>query len=150
LVGLYFALTFGSLIVGRLMTEQPLSDTRFPTLAVLMVPPATASTAWFGLNDNRITTLGIGLAAVLAMMALIQLFILPDYPRRRFTISWWSFSFPLASGANVVGHWAIASPTPGARLLAWSTLMLATAIIGLLAALTVRTVWRRIRPRQAR
>jgi tellurite resistance protein len=38
-VGVYFAVTFGSLIVGRLMTEQRLSDARFPTLAVLMVPP---------------------------------------------------------------------------------------------------------------
>ena len=141
-VGVYFAVTFGSLIVGRLMTEQRLTDVRFPTLAVLMVPPATASTAWFGLNDNRITTLGIGLAAVLAMMALIQLFILPDYLRRPFTISWWSFSFPLASSANTVGHWAIAAPGPACRLLAWSTLVTATTIIGLLAALTVRTVWR--------
>lgn len=95
-VGVYFGVTFGSLIVSRLMTEQRLSDVRFPTLALLMVPPATASTAWFGLNDNRITTFGIGLAGVLATMALIQLFILPDYLRRPFTISCWSFSFPLA------------------------------------------------------
>ena len=49
-VGVYFGVTFGSLIFSRLMTEQRLSDARFPTLAVLMVPPATASTAWFGLN----------------------------------------------------------------------------------------------------
>ena len=141
-VGIYFGVTFGSLIVGRLMTEQRLTDARFPTLAVLMVPPATASTAWFGLNANRITTVGIGLAAVLAMMALIQLFILPDYFRRPFTISWWSFSFPLASTANTVGHWAIAAPNPASRLLTWSTLIIATAIIGLLAVLTVRIVWR--------
>jgi hypothetical protein len=54
--------------VGRLMTdEQRLSDARFPTLAVLMVPPATASTAWFALNGNRSTTVGVGLAAVLAL-----------------------------------------------------------------------------------
>ena len=103
-VGVYFAVTFGSLIVGRLMTEQRISDARFPTLALPMVPHATASTAWFGLNDNRITTFGIGLAAVLAMMALIQLFILPDYLRRPLTISCWSFSFPLASVANTEGH----------------------------------------------
>ena len=141
-VGVYFAVTFGSLIVGRLMTEQRLTDARFPTLAVLMVPPATASTAWFGLNDNRVTTLGIGLAAVLAMMALIQLFILPDYLRRSFTVSWWSFSFPLASSANAVGHWAIAAPGPASPLLTWSTLTIATAIIGLLAVLTARMAWR--------
>jgi tellurite resistance protein len=141
-VGVYLAVTFGSLIVSRLMTEQRLTDVRFPTLAVLMVPPATASTAWFGLNDNRITSFGIGLAAVLAMMALIQLFILPDYLRRPFTISWWSFSFPLASVANTVGHWAIAAPVPASQLLTWSTLIIATAIIGLLAVLTVRMVWR--------
>ena len=104
----------------------------------------TVSTAWFGLNDNRITTFGIGLAAVLAMMALIQLFILPDYFRRPFTISWWSFSFPLASVANTVGHWAIAAPVPASQLLTWSTLIIATAIIGLLAVLTVRMVWRSV------
>jgi hypothetical protein len=50
--------------VGRLMTEQRLGDARFPTLAVLMVPPATASTAWFALNGNRSTTVGVGLAAI--------------------------------------------------------------------------------------
>ncbi|MGB9302442.1 MAG: hypothetical protein WCB92_01830 [Mycobacterium sp.] len=141
-VGVYFGVTFGSLIVGRLMTEKRLSDARFPTLAVLMVPPATASIAWFGLNDNRITTFGLGLAAVLAMMALIQLFILPDYLRRQFTISHWSFSFPLASVANTLGHWAIAAPGPASLLLTWLTLTIATAIIGSLAVLTVRMVWR--------
>ena len=141
-VGVYFGVTFGSLIVGRLMTERRLTDARFPTLAVLMVPPATASTAWFGLNDNRITTLGIGLAAVLAMMALIQLFILPAYFRRPFTISWWSVSFPLASVANTLGHWAIAAPDPLSRLLTWLTLIIATTIIGLLAVLSVRIVRR--------
>lgn len=141
-VGIYFGVTFGSLIVGRLMTEQRLTDARFPTLAVLMVPPSTASIAWFGLNDNRSTPLGIGLAGVLAMMALVQLFIVPDYLRRPFTISWWSFSFPLASTANTMGHWAIAAPGPGSRLLTWSALAIATSIIGLLAGLTARMVWR--------
>jgi tellurite resistance protein len=141
-VGVFFWVMFGTLIVGRLMTEQRLSDARFPTLATLMVPPATASTAWFALNGNRVTTLGIGLAGVLAMMALIQLFILPDYLRRPFTISNWVFSFPLAATANAVSHWAVAAPYPGARVLAWSSLIAATATIGLLAILTVRTGWR--------
>jgi tellurite resistance protein len=139
-VGVFFWMMFGTLIVGRLMTEQPLSDTRFPTIAVLMVPPATASIAWFALNDNRITTVGTGLAGVLVMMALIQVFILPDYVRRPFTISAWSYSFPLASTANTVGHWAIAAPSPAGQVLAWVTLTIATAIIGLLAGLTVWAV----------
>jgi tellurite resistance protein len=137
-VGVYFWMMFGTVIVGRLMTEQRLSDARFPTLAVLMVPPATASIAWFVLNGNRITTVGTGLAGVLAMMALTQLFVVPEYLRRPFTISAWSFSFPLAATANTVCHWAIAAPTPVGRVLAWSTLVIATAIIGLLAGLTVR------------
>jgi tellurite resistance protein len=141
-VGVVFWMMFGTLILGRLMTEERLSDTRFPTLAVLMVPPATASIAWFALNENRITTVGTGLAGVLAMMALVQLFILAEYLRRPFTISAWSFSFPLASTANTVCHWAVAAPQPVARVLAWSTLIIATAVIGLLAGLTVRKGWR--------
>jgi tellurite resistance protein len=142
IVGVYFWLTFGTLIIGRLMTGQRLSDARFPTMATLMVPPATGGIAWFGLNDNRITTIGTGLAAVLVMMALVQLFILPDYLRRPFTISAWSFSFPLASAANTAGHWAIAAPRPGEIVLAWSTLVIATGAVGLLAVLSVRMVLR--------
>src|SRR4029079_10425503 len=77
----------------------------------------------------------------LAMMALIQLFIVPEYLRRPFTVSAWTFSFPLAAAANTVGHWAIAAPLP-AVVFAWSSLVLATATIGLLAVLTVRMLWR--------
>jgi tellurite resistance protein len=141
-VGVFFWMMVGTLIVGRLMTEQRLSDARFPTLAVLMVPPATASIAWFALNDNRITALGTGLAGVLTMMAMIQLFILPEYLRRPFAIAAWSFSFPLTSTANTVCHWAVAAPNPVGEPLAWTTLVIATAIIGLLAGLTVWTAWR--------
>ena len=43
LIGGFFWIIFGTVIVGRLMTEQPLTDARFPTLVTLMVPPATAS-----------------------------------------------------------------------------------------------------------
>jgi len=146
-VGVFFWITFGTVIVGRLMTEQRLSDARFPTLAALMVPPATASVAWFGLNGNRATTAGIGLAAVLAMMALVQLFIVPDYLRRPFTLSAWTFSFPMAAAANTMGHWAVAIPRPAARVLAWSILGAATTIIALLAVLTMRLVWRTRRAR---
>jgi tellurite resistance protein len=150
-VGVFFWMMFATLIVGRLMTEQRLSDARFPTLAVLMVPPATASIAWFALNDNRITTVGTDLAGVLAMMALVQLFLLPEYLRRPFTISAWSFSFPLAATANTVCHWAIAAPHPVGWVLAWSALIIASAIIGLLAGLTVRKAWQtRLRPGPSR
>lgn len=144
-VGAYFWLTFGTLIIGRLMTEQRLSDARVPTLVTLMVPPATASTAWFALSGNKITTVSIGLAAVLAMMALVQLFILPAYLRRPFSISTWVFSFPLAATANTVGHWAIAEPNPGVRTLAWATLATATTIIGLLMVRTGQLMWTKTR-----
>jgi tellurite resistance protein len=150
-VGVFFWMMFGTVIIGRLMTEERLSDARFPTLAVLMVPPATASIAWFALNDNRISTVGTGLAGVLALMTLIQLFILPEYLRRPFTISVWSFSFPMAATANTVCHWAIAAPHPASRPTAWSMLIIATAIVGLLAGLTARKVWRaRFHPASSR
>jgi tellurite resistance protein len=140
-VGVFFWLTFGTVIVGRLMTEQRLPDARFPTMAALMVPPATGSVAWFGLHDNRATTVGIGLAAVLAMLALVQLFIVPEYLRRPFTMSAWSFSFPVAASANTVGHWAVAVPNHAGHVLAWLILVAATMVIGLLAALSARRVW---------
>ena len=142
-LGVFFWVTFGTVIIGRLMTEERLSDSRFPTLAALMVPPATASVAWFLLNDNKATTVGAGLAAVLAMMTLVQLFVLPEYLRRPFTMSFWTFIFPLAAAANTVGHWAIAVPNLAIQMSAWCAIGLATATIALLAVLTVRRVLRR-------
>jgi tellurite resistance protein len=136
-LGAFFWLMFATLITHRLMIGVPLSDRRFPTLAVLMVPPATGSIAWFTLHGNRITELAIGLATVLAMMALIQLFIVPEYVRRGFTMSAWVFSFPVAASANTVAHWRLAAPTPLSAILAWTALVVATAVIGLLAVLTV-------------
>jgi tellurite resistance protein len=146
-IGGFFWITFGALIIGRLMTEQRLSDARFPTLVTLMVPPATASTAYFALTDDTITNCSIGLAAMLAMMALIQLFIVPEYLRGRFTMSSWVFSFPLAATANAVGHWAVAVPAPALRVAAWLMLLTATALTTLLGALTARMVWRLLRTR---
>lgn len=67
----------------------------------------------FALTGNRISTAGIGLATMLAMMALIQLFVLPEYLRRPFTMSSWVFSFPLAATANTAGHWLLLSSTLG-------------------------------------
>lgn len=122
-LGVFFWLTFGTVIVNRLMTEQGLSDARFPTLAALMVPPATASIAWFGLNANRITTVGAGLAVILVMLTLVQLFIVPQYLRRPFVLSAWTFCFPVAASANTVGHWVVAAPSPGGHILAWSVLI---------------------------
>lgn len=141
-IGTYFWITFGTLIIGRLMTERRLSDARFPTLVTLMVPPATASNAAFALNGNEVTTIGTGLAAVLAMMALVQLFILPDYLRRSFTISAWVYSFPLAAASNTMSHWAIAQHQSATQMLAWTSLLIATATIALLAIFTVQYVWR--------
>jgi tellurite resistance protein len=60
-------------------------------------------------------------------------FIVREYLRRPFTVSFWSFSFPLATSANTAGHWAIAAPGPLSWWLAWSALLSASAVAGLLA-----------------
>ena len=135
---MFFWLMFGTLIINRLMTERPLSERRYPSLAVLMVPPATGSLAWFAMHGNQITTVGIGLASILVMMALVQLFKLPTYLRGPFTITAWAFSFPMATSANTVGHWSAAASGSAGAVVTWGALVIATTIVVLLAALTLR------------
>ncbi|MGY4648985.1 tellurite resistance protein [Mycobacterium sp. URHB0021] len=138
ILGAFFWLIFTTLIMNRLMSEEPLSDARYPSLAVLMVPPATGSLAWFAMHGNRVTTIGAGLAAILAMMALIQLFILPEYLRRPFTMSAWVFTFPVAASANTVGHWGLAAPGPAAAPVVWVAVAIATSVVALLGIHTTR------------
>jgi tellurite resistance protein len=93
------------------------------------------------LNDNRITTFGVGLAAVLAMMAPIQLFILTDSfaaPHDLMLV----IQIPVGVSGEHVGPLGDCVAESCESLLTWSTQMTATAIIGLFAVLTVRILRR--------
>lgn len=104
-----FWLVLLTLVVNRLIFHDPLPARLFPTLVILIAPPAVTFIAWTQLNGGVIDAfarLTVNTAYVFAALVAVQL---PKLARLPFALSWWALSFPLAAVT-------IASLTYGARL----------------------------------
>lgn len=106
--GAFFLVVLGAVIIGRLMFGSTLSGELLPSTAILLAAPATAAIAWVELRGNRADDIAWCLLGVVVVMLLVQLALIPHYRRLSFGMSWWAFSFPLASAASatvhVIGH----------------------------------------------
>ncbi len=137
-VGLFFAIPLFTLILSRLMFEEPLPDALQPTLLILVAPFSV------GFSAYTATAGGVdGFATALFMLALFVLAVLLGRLRNLvqccpFKVSWWAVSFPLAASASAGLKYAAFAQNVVANGIAIALLALATAVI---AGLTSRTLW---------
>ena len=132
-VGVFFAVVLFTLVLSRLMFEDPMPEGLQPTLLILVAPFAVGSSSY---------TIATGSSDLFALsLYTLMLFLLAALlPRLRhlprccpFRFSWWSVSFPLAASAITALHIAISMPGRFTEAVAWVLLAFATAtIVGLL------------------
>ncbi|QWP78999.1 C4-dicarboxylate ABC transporter [Lysobacter sp. K5869] len=137
-VGLFFALPLFTLVLSRLMFEEPLPAALQPALLILVAPFAVgfaAYTATTGRVDDFAAALLLPAPFLLAVL-LGRLRHLPACCP--FRVSWWAAGFPLAASADAALKYAQSVRHPAADALAWGLLGLASAAV---AALAARTVW---------
>jgi tellurite resistance protein len=133
-VGLFFAIPLFTLIMARLMFEEPIPDAMQPALLIIAAPFAVGFSAY-------VTTVGQidGFAEALYMLMLFMLAVLLGRLRKLahccpFRVAWWAVSFPLAASANAALHYAAHAQHLAANVIAIVLLAIATiVIIGLLA-----------------
>lgn len=139
-VGLAFAVPIWTLVLTRLLFQEPLPAGQQPALMLLVAP--------FGVGfSSYVTTTGAvdGFAAGLYMAMLFVLAVLLPHLRHlgrcnTFKVSWWAVSFPLAASALAALRYASHAPGPVANGLAAVVLALATAVIAGLLWRTVRGI----------
>jgi tellurite resistance protein len=137
-VGLFFAVPLFTLILSRLMFEEPLPAPLQATLMILVAPFSVGFSAY-------VTTSG-GIDAFAASLYMLMLFILAVLLGRLrhlphscpFRVAWWAASFPLAASANAALRYADFALHPVTDAIALTLLALASAVI---AALLLRTLW---------
>ncbi|MEU7766547.1 potassium-tellurite ethidium and proflavin transporter [Nocardia sp. NPDC049190] len=129
-VGIFFWLVISAFFFLRLALRPAMPAPLVPTLAIMIAPPAVASAAWLTISGGRPDDVFGGLTALTAFMVLIHVPLLPRYRALPFSVSFWSFTFPVASVAALAITWL--------RLLhpfAWQA-----STIALLAAVTIFVV----------
>jgi tellurite resistance protein len=136
-IGILTYLMIGSLLLTRLFVRPMLSMALVPTLAIEFAPPALAGVAYFALTGVRVTFPAAALGGYAVLMAVAQLRFVPLYIRLRFSLGFWSFTFPYAAGATDALLWLTATRPRGATVYAVIVIVLITALIAGIAGRTV-------------
>lgn len=134
--GLIFWLVLLTLVMNRLIFHDPLPGRLFPTLVILIAPPAVAFLAWLQLNGDTLDAFArvlyyaaITFAAIVAVQA--RAFI-----RLPFALSWWALSFPVAALTLATLRYGELAASPGHDRLGGMVLILLLVIV---AGLLYRT-----------
>jgi tellurite resistance protein len=142
-VGLFFWAVITTLLVLRFAIRPALPDPLVPTMAILVAPPAVAGIAWFSLHGASDDPVAAMLAGVGILLLLLQLALLPLYRALRFSIGFWSFSFPAAAVATDALLWTGNLGAPGSQIVAVALLVAVTALVGSIAARSLQDLVRR-------
>jgi len=94
--GMIFWLVLLVLVFNRLIFHAPIPARLFPTLVILIAPPAVAFVSYMRLvgSVDPFAHVLLNCGYVFAILVLVQV---PKLMRLPFALSWWALSFPLAA-----------------------------------------------------
>ena len=133
--GLIFWLILLVLVFNRLIFHAPIPARLFPTLVILIAPPAVAFVGYLRLTGGGIDAFAhilIDTAYVFAVLVAVQV---PKLMKLPFALSWWALSFPLAA-------LAVASFVYGRAAESAAHIGIGLAVLALLAAVVAGLLWR--------
>lgn len=136
-VGVAFWGLLLALVMNRLIFHDPIPARLFPTMLILVAPPALAFVAYVKMTGGVIDGFARTLLYTGYFFALLVLVQLPRLARIPFAVSWWVLSFPIAALAIASFLFARIEQTAFHR---WAGLVLLAVLVLAVAALTVRTL----------
>jgi tellurite resistance protein len=95
--GLFFWIVLSVIFFNRIFFHQPIAEKMLPTLFILIAPPAVAFISYFKLVGviDSFSKIFYYLAVFFTSLLFSQIFIFKKI--KRFYLSWWAYSFPLAA-----------------------------------------------------
>jgi tellurite resistance protein len=129
-IGIIFWLPIGSVSLRSLVSAPTVPHELLPTLAIEFAIPGLAGRAYFGLTDYRIDVISAVFAAYTVLQLLLQFRFLPFYRTLKFSLGYWSFSFPFGTVSAYCIQWLNQVRPPGNLFFELSVLGLITLLIG--------------------
>lgn len=94
--GLVFWVVLLTLVFNRLIFHNPIPGKLYPTLVILIAPPAVAFLAYVNLTGgiDPFARILLNSGYVFAALMVIQI---PNFAKLPFALPWWALSFPVAA-----------------------------------------------------
>jgi|TARA_R110002050_G_scaffold30836_6_gene78812 tellurite resistance protein len=95
-IGIFFWIIMFSIILNRIIFHDQFAQKFMPTLFILIAPPTVGLLAYYKLTSSLdiFSTILFNLGL---FFTLLLFFMYKNFLKIRFFISWWAFTFPLAS-----------------------------------------------------
>lgn len=139
--GLVFWVVLLTLVMNRLVFHDPVPARLFPTLVILIAPPAVAFVAYVQLAGGLDAFARILLNAAYVFAALVAVQV-PRLARLPFALSFWALSFPVAALAIASFRYAALAGSPAHGWIGAAVLALLTAVVAGLLLRTGRAIAR--------
>lgn len=104
-IGMAMRITFFIIIMNRIIFHPALPQKLFPTLIILIAPPAVASLSYTVLNGGEVDQFGKSLYYFALFLFVIVLSKVTIFAKLKFFMSRWAYSFPLAVLATSTLLW---------------------------------------------
>ena len=133
--GMIFWLVLLTLVMNRLIFHDPILPRLFPTMVILIAPPAVAFLAYVAMNGvvDGFARVLLNAGYIFAALVLAQV---PRLVRLPFAISWWALSFPVAALSIASFRF---SQMDGSRPHQTIGVVLLILLVGVVAMLIART-----------
>lgn len=136
-VGLFLSIPIFTLILNRLLFQEPLAKALRPALMILTAPFSIGYLAYVAVSGGN-DLFAHCLFMLDLFLTAVCLVLLVDLPLScPFRISWWSVSFPLAASTGAALRFAAQAPGLFANATALVLLALTSAVIVWLAGRTI-------------
>jgi tellurite resistance protein len=149
-IGVICWVVLSSTILNRLFTRPALPSALVPTMAIELGIPAVAGSAYFAIAGRTVSLVACALGGYAALMALVQVRLIPVYRRLSFTPGSWAFTFAYAAAAADALAWLAITKPPAAAGYAIAVITLLTAFASWIAFRTVVLAVRAARCRTSR
>jgi tellurite resistance protein len=124
----------------RLVFRRGLPESMFPTVFLILAPPAAAALAICALGGTMAEPVARLLMFVSLFLALGLLTLVPRFLRAPFSLAWWCCSFPAAELASAALLYHDARHTAASHALAVLLLLAASALTLVVAVATLRAL----------
>jgi len=94
--GMFFWLILSAIAIYRLIFFKTMPKKFMPTLFILLAPPAVAFISYLRITQS-FDLIAQALLMLTYFIAIFLLFLIKVYKNMPFFLSWWAYSFPLAS-----------------------------------------------------
>jgi tellurite resistance protein len=141
-VGIFFWIVLLPIIVNRIIFHHQLAQKFLPTLFILIAPPAVGVVSYIKITE-QFDLFASFLYSIALFFTLLLLFMIKNFLRLQFFISWWAFTFPLA--AITIASLAIYHKTHAVfyGVIATFLLVVSTCVVAFVGYKTIRYVFKK-------